>query len=81
MPLTRAERPKSLIPPVDVQMNGTLPVGSLLLLTRQPEPPTLVLEEPSCYHFRVLDPRVAATLSATPRNLRFTKGMSRGRSR
>jgi hypothetical protein len=29
---------------------------------RQPEPPTLVL---SCYHFRALDPRAAATLSAT----------------
>ena len=25
---------------------------------RQPEPPTLVLNEPSCYHFRVLDPRL-----------------------
>ena len=34
-------------------------------LARQPEPPTLVLNESSCYHFRVLDPRVAATLSAT----------------
>ena len=27
-------------------------------LARQPEPPTLVLKEPSCYHFRVLDPRL-----------------------
>ena len=25
---------------------------------RQPEPPTLVLNEPGCYHFRVLDPRL-----------------------
>ena len=24
--------------------------------TRQPEPPALVLNEPSCYHFRVFDP-------------------------
>jgi hypothetical protein len=37
----------------------------LLLLTRQPEPPALVLNEPSCYHFRVLDPRVFAIVSAT----------------
>ena len=35
------------------------------LLTRQPEPPALVLNEPSCYHFRVLDPRVSPILSAT----------------
>ncbi len=34
-------------------------------LTRQPQPPTLVPKEPSCYHFRVLDPRVFAILSAT----------------
>jgi hypothetical protein len=34
-------------------------------LTRQPEPPALVLNEPSCYHFRVLDPGGSATLSAT----------------
>jgi hypothetical protein len=27
-------------------------------LARQPEPPTLVLNEPGCYHFRVLDPRL-----------------------
>jgi len=38
---------------------------SLLLLTRQLAPPTLVLNEPSCYHFRVRDPRVFAILSAT----------------
>lgn len=25
---------------------------------RQPEPPALILNEPSCYHFRVLDPRL-----------------------
>jgi len=25
---------------------------------RQPEPPTLVLDQLSCYHFRVLDPRL-----------------------
>ena len=31
----------------------------------RPEPPTPVLNEPSCYHFRVLDPRVFAILSAT----------------
>jgi hypothetical protein len=34
-------------------------------LTRQPEPPALVLNEPSCYHFRMLDPYVFASLSAT----------------
>ena len=34
-------------------------------LARQPEPSALVLNEPSCYHFRVLDPRVCAILSAT----------------
>jgi hypothetical protein len=27
-------------------------------LTRQPEPPALVLNELGCYHFRVLDPRL-----------------------
>ena len=27
-------------------------------LSRQPEPSALVLNEPSCYHFRVLDPRL-----------------------
>ena len=27
-------------------------------LTGQPEPSALVLNEPSCYHFRVLDPRL-----------------------
>jgi hypothetical protein len=32
---------------------------------RQPEPSALVLNEPSCYHFRALDPRVSAILSAT----------------
>jgi hypothetical protein len=31
----------------------------------QLKPPTLVLNEPSCYHFRVLDPSASATLSAT----------------
>jgi hypothetical protein len=34
-------------------------------LACQPEPPALVLNEASCYHFRVLDPRGFATLSAT----------------
>jgi hypothetical protein len=34
-------------------------------LARQLEPPTRVLNEPDCYHFRVLDPRVFAILSAT----------------
>ena len=38
---------------------------SSLLLSRQPEPPTPVLNEPDCCHFRVLDPRVFAILSAT----------------
>ena len=32
---------------------------------RQPEPAALVQDEPGCYHFRVLDPRVFAILSAT----------------
>jgi hypothetical protein len=27
-------------------------------LARQSEPPTLVLNEPSCYHFRAFDPRL-----------------------
>ena len=27
-------------------------------LASQTEPPALVLYEPSCYHFRVLDPRL-----------------------
>jgi len=27
-------------------------------LTGKPEPPTLVLNEPSTYHFRALDPRL-----------------------
>ena len=27
-------------------------------LASQSEPPPLVLNEPSCYHFRVLDPRL-----------------------
>ena len=35
------------------------------LLTRESEPPALVQNEPSCYHFRVLDPRVFAILSVT----------------
>lgn len=30
----------------------------LSLLTRQPEPPALVLDQLGCYHFRVLDPRL-----------------------
>ena len=38
---------------------------SSLLLTREPEPAALVQDEPGCYHFRVLDPRVFAILSAT----------------
>lgn len=32
---------------------------------RQPEPSALVLNESSCYHFRVLDPRAFAAVSAT----------------
>ena len=35
------------------------------LLARQLEPPALVLNEPSCYHLRALDPRIFAILSAT----------------
>jgi hypothetical protein len=34
-------------------------------LAREPKPPALVLNEPSCYHFRVLDPCVFAIRSAT----------------
>jgi hypothetical protein len=34
-------------------------------LARQPEPSAPVLNEQDCYHFRVLDPRVSAILSAT----------------
>jgi hypothetical protein len=34
-------------------------------LASQPEPPALVLDQPSCYHFRVLDPRASASSSAT----------------
>jgi hypothetical protein len=34
-------------------------------LARQPEPPALVLDQPNCYHFRVLDPRGFAILAAT----------------
>ena len=30
----------------------------MVSLTRQAQPPALVLNEPSCYHFRVLDPRL-----------------------
>jgi hypothetical protein len=37
----------------------------LLGLAREAQPPALVLNEPGCYHFRVLDPRVFAILSAT----------------
>jgi hypothetical protein len=33
-------------------------------LARQPKPPAL-LNEPSCYHFRIVDPRVLAMNSAT----------------
>ena len=32
---------------------------------RQPEPSTLVLNDPSCYHFRAFDPRVFAILSVS----------------
>jgi hypothetical protein len=39
--------------------------ASLPRRARQPEPPTLVQNEPSCYHSRVVDPRVFAILSAT----------------
>ncbi len=44
---------------------GPTPIGIFALLTHEAEPPTLVLSEPSCYHFRVLDPRVFAIRSAT----------------
>jgi hypothetical protein len=40
-------------------------LGQELFLAREPEPTALVLKEPSCYHFRVLDPRVSAMHSAT----------------
>jgi hypothetical protein len=30
----------------------------LPLLTRQPKPPARTLNQPGCYHFRVLDPRL-----------------------
>jgi hypothetical protein len=39
--------------------------GWTTALAGQPEPSALVTREPSCYHFRVLDPRVCAILSAT----------------
>lgn len=35
-------------------------VRSLLLLTRQAEPPTLVTNESDCYHFCVLNPPSSA---------------------
>jgi hypothetical protein len=41
------------------------PAKIRLLLTREPEPSALVLNEPRCYHFRVLDPRGFAILPAT----------------
>ncbi|MDQ2913955.1 MAG: hypothetical protein M3T56_11950 [Chloroflexota bacterium] len=41
-------------------------------LTRQPEPPILVLNEPNCYHFRVLDPHLPLR-----RGLRELSGSSR----
>ena len=34
-------------------------------LTRQPQPPALIQNEPSCYHFRAFDPRVFAIHCAT----------------
>jgi hypothetical protein len=37
----------------------------LQALARQPEPPALVQNEPGCYHFRVLDPRVSVIGAAT----------------
>src|SRR5438309_7747788 len=46
---------------------GPASLGSLL--TRQPEPPAVVLNEPSCYHFRVLDPRLTLRFSADLRRL------------
>jgi hypothetical protein len=38
-------------------------------LASQPEPPALVLNEPSCYHFRVLDPRLPLRWRLQPRSL------------
>jgi len=47
-------------------LHGTyLQISRPLDSARQPKPPTLVLNEPSRYHFRVLDPRVSAILSTT----------------
>jgi hypothetical protein len=39
--------------------------GISACLTRQPEPPALVLNNSSCYHFRAIDPPRCARLSAT----------------
>jgi len=35
-----------------------IPVTGEWPLARQPEPPALILDELTCYHFRVLDPRL-----------------------
>jgi hypothetical protein len=54
------------MPPANTGGFNSGPTGDpRSLLAREPEPPALVLNELDCYHFRVLDPRVFATLSAT----------------
>jgi len=40
-------------------------VGILAVLTRQPEPSALALNEPSCYHIRELESDALAILSVT----------------
>jgi hypothetical protein len=51
-------------------------------LASQPEPPALVLNEPSCYHFRVLDPRLPLCIhphaAARPQRDRNAAGAARG---
>jgi hypothetical protein len=44
---------------------GVAHCGRTTVLASQSQPPALVLNEPSCYQFRALDPRVFAILSAT----------------
>jgi hypothetical protein len=40
------------------------PGGRLLLIGHKAEPSALLLDDSTCYHFRILDPRVFATLAA-----------------
>ena len=55
---TARHRPRSLRSSMKGEVSGATS-------DRQPKPPALVLNEPNCYHFRVLDPRVFSILSAT----------------